>query len=259
GEFWEALNTASNRKLPVVFFVENNGYAISVPCEVQTPGGDVAHLVANHPNLHIEDYDGTDPLESYAACQRAVTHCREHRGPALLHAHVTRPYSHSLSDDEKLYKSADERETEAHRDPIPKFGLFLVREGILDERELEALEASVEKEILEAVDKALVAAIPSADSVYEFVYSPDVDPTGADFAKEPQLSGPQLTMVEMVSATLLDEMGRDERIVVFGEDVADCGSQHCRPRNRDGHARHEASPGNSIFRLYLARNDATAQ
>lgn len=225
GEFWEALNTASTRKLPVVFFVENNGYAISVPCEVQTPGGDVAHLVANHPNLHIEDYDGTDPLESYAACQRAVAHCRERRGPALLHAHVTRPYSHSLSDDEKLYKSADERETEAHRDPIPKFGLFLVREGILDERELEALEAGVEKEILEAVDKALVAAIPSVDSVYEFVYSADVDPTAANFATEPQLSGPPLTMVEMVSATLMDEMGRDERIVIFGEDVADCSRE----------------------------------
>ncbi|HKV27230.1 MAG TPA: transketolase C-terminal domain-containing protein, partial [Candidatus Acidoferrales bacterium] len=194
-------------------------------CEVQTPGGNVANLVANHPNLHVEDYDGTDPLESYAACRRAVAHCRELRGPALLHAHVTRPYSHSLSDDEKLYKSAGEREAEAHRDPIPKFGLFLVREGILDERELESLEAGVEKEILDAVDKALPAPIPSADSVYEFVYSPDVDPAAAVFATEPQLSGAPLTMVEMVSATLMDEMGRDERIVVFGEDVADCSRE----------------------------------
>jgi 2-oxoisovalerate dehydrogenase E1 component len=225
GEFWEALNTASNRKLPVVFLVEDNGYAISVPCEVQTPGGSVSRLVANHPGLHIEDYDGTDPMESYAAAQRAVEHCRNRRGPALLHAHVTRPYSHSLSDDEKLYKSATERQEEAHRDPIPKFGLFLVREGILDEQELEALEAAVEKEIIEATDKALAAELPDTNSVYEFVYSPDIDPTSDALASQPKESGAALTMVEMVSATLMDEMGRDERIVVFGEDVADCSRE----------------------------------
>ncbi|HEV2490766.1 MAG TPA: dehydrogenase E1 component subunit alpha/beta [Candidatus Acidoferrales bacterium] len=225
GEFWEALNTASNKKLPVVFLVEDNAYAISVPIEVQTPGGSISRLVANFPGLHIEDYDGTDPLESYAAASRAVAHCRARRGPALLHAHVTRPYSHSLSDDEKLYKPPQEREEEAHRDPIPKFGLLLVREGILDEQELEALESEVEKEIFAATDKALVAEIPAADSIYAEVYSSDVDPTSAAFEKEPKLSGSPLTMVEMVSATLMDEMGRDERIVVFGEDVADCSRE----------------------------------
>lgn len=225
GEFWEALNTACNRKLPVVFLVEDNGYAISVPCEVQTPGGSVSRLVANYPGLHIEDYDGTDPLESYSATQRAVEHCRNRRGPALLHAHVTRPYSHSLSDDEKFYKLPSEREEEARRDPIPKFGLFLVREGILDEQELEALEAGVEKEIVEATDKALGAELPAETSVYEFVYSPDVDPMANSFASEPKESGGALTMVEMVSATLMDEMGRDERVVVFGEDIADCSRE----------------------------------
>ncbi|HXT86087.1 MAG TPA: dehydrogenase E1 component subunit alpha/beta [Verrucomicrobiae bacterium] len=225
GEFWEAVNTACNRKLPVVFFVEDNGYAISVPSEVQTPGGSISRLLQNHPALHIEDYDGTDPIESYAAAKRAVEYCRSRRGPALLHAHVTRPYSHSLSDDEKLYKCPREREEEAHRDPIPKFGLFLVREGILDERELEKLEADVEKEILAATDKALAAALPEPDSVYEFVYSPDVDPASEKFAAKVNESGQPLTMVEMVSATLMDEMGRDERIVVFGEDVADCSRE----------------------------------
>src|SRR5580704_5878871 len=225
GEFWEALNTASNRKLPVLFLVEDNGYAISVPIEVQTAGGSISKLVGNFPHLHVEECDGTEPLESYAAFSRAMVHCRERRGPALVHAHVTRPYSHSLSDDEKLYKTAQDRETEAQRDPIPKFGLFLVREGILEENELEELESSVDREVLEATDLALAAEPPSKDSVYAWVYSPEIDPTGKQFEAEPKKEGHPKTMVEMVSATLMDEMGHDERVVVFGEDVADCSRE----------------------------------
>src|SRR6202046_4893032 len=225
GEFFESLNTASNKRLPVLYLIEDNGYAISVPVEVQTAGGSISKLVANYPGLHIEECDGTDPLESYAALTRAAAHCRERKGPALVHAHVTRPYSHSLSDDEKLYRCDEEREDEVRRDPIPKFGLFLVREGILDERELEAIEAEVEREILEATDRALHAELPSKNSIYEFVHSPDVDPAAAQFDAAPKLQGEPKTMVEMISATLLDEMARDERIVVFGEDIADCSRE----------------------------------
>jgi 2-oxoisovalerate dehydrogenase E1 component len=185
------------------------------------------------PLLHIEECDGTDPLESYAALKRASDYCRARKGPALVHAHVTRPYSHSLSDDEKLYKTSEERDAEAHRDAVPKFGLFLVREGILESHELEELEAEVERELLEATDRALAAEPPSPASVYENVYSPDIDPMSAQFQTEPQSattgnghsSGHPKTMVEMVSATLLDEMSRDERIVVFGEDIADCSRE----------------------------------
>jgi len=222
GEFFEALNAASLQKLPVLFLVEDNGYAISVPVEYQTAGGNISHLVRNFPHFHIEECDGTDPLESYEALSRAVAHCRDRKGPALVHAHVTRPYSHSLSDDEKLYKTPAEREEESRRDPLPKFALFLVREGILDEAELEALEAEVVREVTEAIDRALAAESPATDSVYVNVYSPDVDPTSSQFETQPHLNGHPKTMVEIVSATLLDEMARDERIVVFGEDVADC-------------------------------------
>ncbi len=222
GEFFEALNAASLRKLPVLFLVEDNGYAISVPVEYQTAGGSISKLVQNFPHFHIEECDGTDPLESYAALTRAVEHCRGRCGPALVHAHVTRPYSHSLSDDERLYKTPDEREAEARRDPLPKFALFMVREGILDESELEALEAEVIREVAEATDRALAAESPATDSIYVHVYSPDVDPTSSEFDTQPHLNGHPKTMVEIVSATLLDEMSGDERIVVFGEDVADC-------------------------------------
>jgi 2-oxoisovalerate dehydrogenase E1 component len=225
GEFFESLNTACTKRLPVLYLIEDNQYAISVPVEVQTAGGSISKLVANYPGLHIEECDGTDPLESYAALSRAAAHCRERKGPALVHAHVTRPYSHSLSDDEKLYRCDEEREDEVRRDPIPKFGLFLVREGVLDERELEAIEAEVEREILEATDRALHAELPSKNSIYEFVHSPDVDPAAAQFDVAPKLQGEPKTMVEMISATLLDEMARDERIVVFGEDIADCSRE----------------------------------
>ncbi len=228
GEFFEAVNAACLRQSPVLFLIEDNGYAISVPVEAQTAGGSISKLVANFPHLAIEECDGTDPLASYASLGRAVSHCRARRGPALVHAHVTRPYSHSLSDDEKLYKTPDEREAEAHRDPIPKFGLFLVREGVLDEREIGAIEAEVEREVLDATDRALSAEPAHADSIYECVYSDDLDPTGKDFEAVPNFAehaaakAAPKTMVEIISLTLADEMARDDRIVLFGEDVADC-------------------------------------
>jgi 2-oxoisovalerate dehydrogenase E1 component len=222
GEFFEALNTACVRKLPVLFLVEDNEYAISVPIEAQTAGGSISKLVRSYPDLLVEECDGTEPIESYAAMKRAVDYCRARKGPALVHAHVIRPYSHSLSDDEKLYRPDEEREAEARRDPLPKFGLFLVREGILDEKQMEEIEAQVDAEVIEATDRALEAELPAPDSAALWVYSPDVDPASKQFEAEAKPSGNPLTMVEMVARTLLDEMGRDERIVVFGEDVADC-------------------------------------
>ncbi|HET8967078.1 MAG TPA: thiamine pyrophosphate-dependent enzyme, partial [Candidatus Acidoferrum sp.] len=221
GEFWESLNVACIKKLPLLYLVEDNGYAISVPVEVQTASGSIAKLVKSFPGLHVAEVDGTDPMESYLVCQEAVNYCRARRGPALIHAKVTRPYSHSLSDDEKLYKSPDEREAEAHRDPLSKFALYLVREGLLDQKQIEAIEAQVDHEVRQAADQALAAEPPAVESIYDNMYSPDVDPTSAPFAAEPQLHGAQKTMVEMVAATLNDEMSRDERITIFGEDVAD--------------------------------------
>src|SRR5258708_24853636 len=226
GEFFESLNAACLRKLPLLFLIEDNGWAISVPVKFQTAGGSISKLVANYPGLHVEECDGSDPLASYGVLRRAADHCRERKGPALVHAHVTRPYSHSLSDDEKLYKTHELRQQEAHRDPIPKFGLFLVREGILDEKELEAIEAAVDREVQEAADQALVAPLPARESILVNQYSPDIDPTSSRFESAPQFSGEPRTMVEMASLTLADEMARDERIAVFGEDVADSSNEH---------------------------------
>ncbi len=223
GEFWEAMNTASNEKLPVLFLIEDNGYAISVPIEVQTAGGSVSRLVANFPNLLIEEVDGTDPIASYAACKRATEYCRSGKGPALVHGHVIRPYSHSLSDDERLYRPDAERQKDAQRDPISRMQMFLVRENILDEKEIDRLEKSVDEEVREASDRAEKAALPATDSIYAHVYSPDLDPR--TMQSEPQAQGAEKTMADLINACLKDEMRRDERIVIFGEDVADCSRE----------------------------------
>ncbi|HEY0546324.1 MAG TPA: dehydrogenase E1 component subunit alpha/beta [Pyrinomonadaceae bacterium] len=227
GEFWEALNTACNLKLPVVFLIEDNGYAISVPVEVQTAGGDVSKLVEGFPNLYIQRCDGTDPIESFETMQRAVEHCRARKGAALVHAKVIRPYSHSLSDDEKLYRSDEERTTDAERDPIKRFGALLVEEDFVTQDELQQLKDEIDKEVTEAADLALASPQPAKETATLYVYSPDVDPTSKEFDTEDsaQLSGNAGTMVDLINRCLHEEMARDSSIVVFGEDVADCSRE----------------------------------
>lgn len=226
GEFWEAMNTACTLKLPVFFLIEDNGYAISVPVEVQTAGGSISKLLDGFPHLYLEECDGCDPLASYTAARRAVEWCRKRKGPALVHAHVIRPYSHSMSDDERLYRPEREREEEARRDPLPRFGKFLVDEGILAEGDVERIRAEVDAEIQEATDRALERPQPKPESIHLHVYSPDVDLTSDEFATEPEYGeGEPMTMVDLLNACLKDEMRRDPRIVVFGEDVADASRE----------------------------------
>jgi 2-oxoisovalerate dehydrogenase E1 component len=223
GEFWESLNTASNGKLPVVFVVEDNGYAISTPVEVNTPGGNISKLVANFPNFHFAEIDGTDPVASYKAMVEAVAYCRAGNGPALVHGHVIRPYSHSLSDDERLYRSAEELEADAAKDPISRMQMWLLREGILDADGINRLERQVDEEVQRASDRALMATLPSVDSITKFVYSEDLTPMDARFDTRPAATADptERTMADLINCCLKDEMRRDERIVVFGEDVAD--------------------------------------
>src|SRR5579871_958065 len=232
GEFWEAMNTAANRKLPVIFVVQDNEYAISVPVEVQTAGGNISRLVSGFPNFHFEEVDGTDLAASYAAFSRSAAYCREGLGPSFIHVHVIRPYSHSLSDDEKLYRPETERQRDAARDPIMRLQMLLIREGILDEKGINKLEKQVEDELQEATDRALAAPFPAIDTVEKFIYSPDLDPTSSAFDTEPIEAESKdgkvpasKTMADLINSTLRDEMKRDERIVIFGEDVADCSRE----------------------------------
>jgi 2-oxoisovalerate dehydrogenase E1 component len=223
GEFWESLNTASNLKLPVIYLVEDNGYAISVPVEVNTAGGSISKLVASFPDLFIQEVDGCDFVASYAAMTKAAEYTRARKGPALVHAHVIRPYSHSLSDDEVMYRPSTERDADAARDPITTFPRWLVAQGHATDADIAAIQEEVDALVLAATDDALAQPQPGADTVYYGVYSPDVDPTSEQFDTEddPQFSGNETTMVDLLNACMKDEMRRDERIVVFGEDVAD--------------------------------------
>jgi 2-oxoisovalerate dehydrogenase E1 component len=227
GEFWEAISTASNLKLPVLFVVEDNGYAISVPVEVNTPGGNISPLVAGFPNFYFAEVDGTDPLACLTAFEAAVAHCRARLGPALVHGHVVRLYAHSFSDDVRLYRPETERQAEALRDPIHNFQMHLLREGILDAEALEVLEKEVDEQVRQAAERALGAPLPSTEpaAILRHQYSEDYDPTRPVLQTTPASEGSPRTMADLINACLHDEMRRDSRIVVFGEDVADCSRE----------------------------------
>jgi len=221
GEFWEAINTAATNALPVLFLITDNQYAISVPVDAQTPGGDIGRCMSGIPGLRILRVDGTDPLESFKAMVEATHHLRAGRGPVLLHAMVIRPYGHSMSDDEQSYKPPKEREAEAKRDPVFVYPEFLIREGLATREQIERIQKDVDAEIAKAEEIALAAAKPSPDTIYDHLYSPTVDPSSAAFETAPALEGQPETMVTLINRCLKEEMARDERIVLFGEDVAD--------------------------------------
>jgi 2-oxoisovalerate dehydrogenase E1 component len=225
GEFWEALNAACLLRLPVLFLIEDNGYAISVPVECQTAGGNISQLAAGFPGLFRQEVDGTDFLASYRAMKAAVAYCREGSGPALVHAHVIRPYSHSLSDDERLYKTPAERKLEGERDPVIRFPKFLMDEGVIDRHMLQRITHEIDEEVHHATQQALRDEPPAPETALTHLYSESVDPTAGEFASSPEFRGAPMTMVDLINATLREEMRRNPDVLVFGEDVADCSRE----------------------------------
>ena len=225
GEFWESINQACLNRLPVLFLIQDNGFAISVPVENQMPGGSISKLMAGFPDLLTIEVDGTDLISSYRAMGAAAAWCREGHGPALVHAHCTRPYSHSYSDDEKSYQTKREREEETLRDPLAAFSRFLTEEGVIGEAELKEIAGEIEKGILDDTHRALEAAPPDPGSAMVHLYSEKVDPTSAEFDAEARPEGDPKTMLDLINFTLEEEMRRNDRVVVFGEDVADCSRE----------------------------------
>lgn len=225
GEFWETMNVACLERLPLLFLVEDNAYAISVPVECQTAGGNVARLLEGFPGLLRMEVDGTNFMESFRTFKQAVEYCRGGSGPALVHASVIRPYSHSLSDDERLYKPKVEREQEAARDPLTTFPEFLIREGYLDRHALERMTREIEAEVSEITQRVLREAPPPKGSAFAHLYSDKIDPCSDSFDAQPRFRGEPRTMIDSINRTLAEEMRRDPQILVFGEDVADCSRE----------------------------------
>jgi 2-oxoisovalerate dehydrogenase E1 component len=221
GEFWECMNAACLERLPLMVLVEDNGYAISVPVERQTAGGKIGRLLEGFPGLFRVEVDGTDFVASYGALKQAADYCRGGHGPAIVHAFVTRPYSHSLSDDERLYKPQCEREEEAARDPLKTFSEFLIREGFLDRNSIELITRDIDIEIAEITQRLLRQTSPAPGSALNHLYSGKVDPCSDAFSAEARFQGAPRTMVDSINQTLAEEMRRNERVIVLGEDVAD--------------------------------------
>jgi 2-oxoisovalerate dehydrogenase E1 component len=225
GEFWEALNSACNLRLPVLFMVEDNGYAISVPVEVNTAGGSISRLVASFPNMRIVEIDGCDLADTWKGITRAIEYIRSGNGPAMIHAHVVRPYSHSLSDSEDLYRPQSERDADSKRDPFNTFPAWLLESGLVTQQELDDLRRRIDDEITTATDAALAAPRPEPSSVMDNIYSA-VDPTSDAFSSPPDFTATnEQTMVDALNATLRSEMRRNPAIVLFGEDVADASRE----------------------------------
>ncbi|NNE42650.1 MAG: dehydrogenase [Gemmatimonadetes bacterium] len=223
GEFWEGLSTAAVEKFPVLFHIEDNGYAISVPVEKQTPGGSISVALRSYPGVKVIECDGTDPVDSWLKAREALTWIREGNGPALLHSHVTRPYSHSLSDDHRAYRSAEELAEEEARDCLVTYARRLVEEGVATEEELQAIRDKALAEVKAASEQAQGDPKPEAtlEACTSHLFSHTVDPTDSSFDTEPSGEGPSESVVGLINACLRDEMARDPQIVMFGEDVAD--------------------------------------
>ncbi|HYA17220.1 MAG TPA: thiamine pyrophosphate-dependent enzyme, partial [Bryobacteraceae bacterium] len=240
GEFWESINQSCLYRVPVLFLIQDNGWAISVPVENQTPGASISKLLAGFPDLLVIEVNGTDLISSYSAMKAAAAWCRERRGPALVHAHCVRPYSHSLSDDERFYKTKDERDEEAMRDPLTTFPRFLVEDGIVSQDELERMMQEIETGIIDDAERALKADPPGPEAALLHLYSEKIDPASTHFDAIPRPEGEAKLMSDLINATLREEMRRDERVVVFGEDVADC--------SREGHLSEVKGKG-GVFKL----------
>lgn len=222
GEFWEGITTACVNKLPVMFVVEDNGFAISVPTFVQTPSGSISVCLEHFPGLKIYECDGTDPVDSYDTVKKAEKYLRDGNGPVLIHAHVTRPYSHSLSDDHSFYRTKKELEEEAKIDVVNTYPAFLVEGKIASQKELDKIKSEVEAEVKDAMKRAIETEWPDQSTFEDHLYSMDVNPCSSDFETEGTFEGKDdIPMAGAINAVLKGELLNNPLMRMFGEDVAD--------------------------------------
>lgn len=218
GEFWESLNTACVEHLPVLFVVADNGFAISVPSSEQSPAP-VADLVAGFRGLAVHRYDGRDYFEARERGADAIAHVRAGVGPALIHATVTRPYSHSAADTQTKYRSSEELADEALHDPITLLEAALVDGGVLSDVDAKALRDEAFQIVADAAKEAVAAPRPDPARIKDHVTAlPELTERAYDPSTE---GGEVVAFGEAIKRTLHEAMANDERIRVFGEDVGD--------------------------------------
>lgn len=222
GEFHEAINWASREKLPVLFLIENNKYAISVPISQQTGGvgGSIAEMMAGYENLLRMKIDGTNFEESFTAVKKAIDYLRNRKGPVLIEAEVVRLQSHSSSDDQKKYRNQSELEKDLLNCPIQKLSQKLLSEGLLTQDELNRMKHAIQIEVQSAADEALKAPDPDIHAADKYIFDESGFKESLEYEKNPP-SGPSIVMVDAINHALHEEMARNNKMFIFGEDIAD--------------------------------------
>ena len=222
GEFHEAVNWASREKLPVLFVIQNNRYAISVPVEHQTAGkdGSVAEMMGGFHTLYRKRIDGTDFFESYEELKKAIEYIKSGKGPALIEASVVRLQSHSSSDDQKKYRDKNELEKDKENDPIEKFVAKLKKEGMITDDEYQKIWKEINIEIDEAADRASKSTDPDPKDASRYVFDESGLKESLDYEKS-EPSGDKIVMVDAINHALHEEMKRNKDMYIFGEDIAD--------------------------------------
>jgi 2-oxoisovalerate dehydrogenase E1 component len=216
GDFHEALNWASRVKAPVIFLVEDNGYAISVPVADQTPGGKVANLGRGYDNLETVEVDGCDFVASFEVMQAAVARARKGDGPTLVVADVVRLLPHSSSDDQRKYRPEEELAADKARDPVEALRELLIAQKVKTADEMDALDAQVKDDVDAAADRAEAAPMPARDTAEKWVWSEEPEPA----LTEPPQDGEPTVLVDAINRALKEEMARNKKMLIFGEDVA---------------------------------------
>jgi len=220
GEFFEAVNWAARDSYPVIFFVQDNRYAISVPVEHQTAGGSVFEVVGGFQGLDRYDVDGSNFSDVFQTMQKAVVRARKGGGPSLIRANVVRLLAHSSSDDQMKYRSKEDVERDKARDPIPIMTHYLIEQGFITDKDAVRMQAEAKESVDAAASWAESRPLPDPSTVQLHVYGNTHTNPPSDFV-EPKHTGPKVVMVDAINHALKEEMARNPKMLVFGEDVAD--------------------------------------
>ena len=220
GEYFEAVNWATRKQLPVIFLIQNNKFAISVPVEDQAAGGSIYKACSGFEGLNKYHIDGTDFLESYGTAKEAVRLAREGKGPALIYADVVRLRSHSASDAQEKYRSKESLEEDLKKDPLALLEKVLIESNIATAEKIEELKKQIFEEVMNVADEVLKQPVPDSSTVMDYLYCPEDEQNVIEYEKD-SIPGEPVVMVDAVNHALHEEMEKNHNMIIYGEDIAD--------------------------------------